>query len=122
VSGIVLTLLLRSPAPPPPQPCAIPAAQQDPSEAIAARVVEALRDTFPTWSVGQDVASIKIAVVGIEGTVWRTLALGRRRSGLTRLGIRPDALEAQEVQPTRFLNRDDRPSVLPDGARLQRTP
>jgi len=75
VTGIALTLLLRAPAPAPPPPASpsapgvlAAAAQPSPAEATAARVVEALRDSFPAWLAGHDVPRIAVAVVVTAGT------------------------------------------------------
>jgi hypothetical protein len=74
LSSIVLTLAMRGPAPAPPpapQPCPThAAAQRNAAEAIPARVIEALRDSFPAWLAGQDIPGAAVAVVGGAGTLW----------------------------------------------------
>jgi CubicO group peptidase (beta-lactamase class C family) len=69
LSSIVLTLAMRGPAPPPPCPTHA-AAQRNAAEAIPARVIEALRDSFPVWLAGQDIPGAAVAVVGGAGTLW----------------------------------------------------
>jgi hypothetical protein len=64
VTGVILTLLLRGPAPPPPpwppQPCVIHAtALQSPAEAI-------IGDTFPAWLASQDISGAAVAFVSRE--------------------------------------------------------
>lgn len=81
VSGIVLTLLLRGPAPAPhapTPPCACPAAAlQKSALSTAAQVVEALRDTLAARPAGQDARAVvaATAVLGSDDTVWSILEI-----------------------------------------------
>lgn len=64
VSGIALTVLMRSPAPAPaPQSC-YAVAEQELAAAITARVIEAVRDSLPAWLADLDVAGSGVAAVG----------------------------------------------------------
>jgi hypothetical protein len=71
LSGIALTLLMRGPAPTPAQqPCHVPAvAQQDPADAVTARVLDAVRDSLPAWLAGLDIGAA-VAVASRDDAVW----------------------------------------------------
>ncbi|UCC83964.1 MAG: hypothetical protein JSW46_03245 [Gemmatimonadota bacterium] len=86
VSGIVLTLLLRGPAPtppaPPPQRPALTAAVAGPAEAIPACVVEAPSDSLPAWLAGGQNPGTAAVVVTGDGMAWCRLEIWVRVSHL----------------------------------------